>query len=127
MSKGIIQEKTTTKAEQIILNYTASWKWSQIKKLKWTTAEIMDIFDSYFKERTSQVKKEECLLAVLEKSEELQNFKDQVKNLGTKLRKVDAEIRAAWKDDKYPIKKGFELSKLRSKLELELQALAVSE
>ena len=38
-----------TKAEQIIMDYTASTKWSQIKHLKWTTAEVMDVFDTYFK------------------------------------------------------------------------------
>lgn len=38
-----------TKAEQIIMDYTASTKWSQIKHMTWTTAEVMDVFDTYFK------------------------------------------------------------------------------
>ena len=38
-----------TKAEQIIMDYTASTKWDQIEKIHWTTAEVMDVFDTYFR------------------------------------------------------------------------------
>ena len=37
-----------TKAEKIIMDYTASTKWEQIEKIHWTTAEVMDVFDTYF-------------------------------------------------------------------------------
>jgi len=38
-----------TKAEQIIMDYTASTKWEDIEKIHWTTSEVMDVFDTYFK------------------------------------------------------------------------------
>ncbi|MCP3683370.1 MAG: DUF551 domain-containing protein [bacterium] len=38
-------------AEKILLEYTASENFEQIKDTDWTTAEIIELFDAYFKRR----------------------------------------------------------------------------
>ena len=70
---------------------------------------------------------EKAYLKVLQVNEALQLFKDRVKELGNKLRKIDNEILATFKDGKLHSKEGFELSQLRLKIDRDLEALAVSE
>jgi len=42
-----LEKNKTSRAEQIILDYTASSNWEQIKYMEWTTAEMMDVFDKH--------------------------------------------------------------------------------
>ena len=42
-----LDKNKTSRAEQIILDYTSSSNWEQIKKMDWTTAEMMDVFDKH--------------------------------------------------------------------------------
>lgn len=37
--------------EKFVLDYTASTKWEQIRDLDWTTAEMLDLMETYLKNK----------------------------------------------------------------------------
>ena len=44
-----------SKGYKIILDYTLSDKWEDIKNLKWTTAEVIDLLNNYFKKEEEKL------------------------------------------------------------------------